>query len=200
MSDLILCGKGRSAAEAVKQRQAMPAAEVWTLNDAAAEGSSLHFDVHQDKRFWGRYDEVSCGWCVSPFAVVTELRPRMNRFPLHECHQAFGHAYFECSLDYMLALALLQKRRRQKDWRRIWLPGCDMRDGRHFTFRPGTHFWLGMAAGMGIGLEIPRSSLLLKRVVDMPPVPHGDPEFPHAYGQVVESTGPLAGIYGWGRD
>lgn len=47
----------------------------------------------------------------------------------------------------MLAMALLMQRRGQKRWTRIHLPGFDMRDGRHYTFRPGASFWLGVAGG-----------------------------------------------------
>lgn len=50
---------------------------------------------------------------------------------------------------------------------------------------------------MGVDVNIPRSSTLLRRVVDQPPHLHGDPEFPHAYGQSAESTTAVAEQYGW---
>lgn len=197
MSDLIILGKGPTAVFADDYLKAVKGAELWTLNEVVHPAAALHFDIHEDRRFWQSYDDISCGWCVSPFAPVTAMKPRMARFPLLECFQAFGSAYFECSIDYMLALALLRKLRGQKAWKRIWLPGCDMADGRHFGFRAGTHFWLGLARGLGVELKIPGPSMLLKRIVTMPPCAHGDPEFPHAYGQLPESTAPLAVKYGW---
>lgn len=195
--ELILIGKGESRSWYDEWRKLAPEAEVWTLNGEALPESSLHFDVHEDRRFWGGYGETTCRWIVSPFAPPGVLEPRMHVFPLKECRRVFGYAYFECTLDYMLALALLRMKRGQDRWERIWLPGFDMADGRHYTFRPGAHFWLGVARGMNIGLKLPASSMLLRRIVDFPPTPHGDPNFLHAYGQTVASTGPVAADYGW---
>lgn len=195
--DLFILGKGPSASFYDAWKKVPKEAALWTLNEAHREESELHFDVHEDRRFWKHYEEARCRWVVSPFAKPSELHPRMSVFPLKECRREFGAAYFECSIDYMLALAVLQRKRGQVRWTRIWLPGCDMGDPVHYTYRPGSHFWLGVATGMGIEVKLPCSSLLLKRVVDFPATPHGDPEFPHAYGQTRESTAAVAGTYGW---
>lgn len=197
-NELILLGKGHSAGWLGEYWKHAKRPELWTLNDVVDARSAWHFDVHEDRRFARLYEEIARpGWVCSPFARVTELRPREARFPLREVYDTFGAAYFECTLDYMLALALLMQKRRQKRWDRIYLPGFDMRDGRHYTFRPGASYWLGVASGMGIALKIPRGSTLLKRVVDQVGGPHGDPHYPHAYGQSRASTEPLAEAYGW---
>jgi hypothetical protein len=195
IADLMILGKGGSASWRDAWIESAPEAETWTINDVVLEGAARHFDVHEDRRFWDQHGKVRCPWVVSPFAL--DAPEGMTPFPLEQIYDVFGTAYYECTVDFMLALAAYKLRIGEASWRHVWLPGCDMADGRHYTFRPGAHFWLGVLKGMGIRVSIPRPSMLLKRVVDFPPTPHGDPQFPHCYGQSRESTAPLVAAYGW---
>jgi hypothetical protein len=205
---LIILGKGSSRTRLNAYRAAHPAAQLWTLNnffpagddplmhgfDLAAE-TDLHFDVHYDQRFWCDMDKIPSKWVVSPFRESPDPS-RIRPFPLDQAFESFGHAYFESSLCYMLALAAMLRDACTSSFSTICLPGVDMEDPTHFAYRYGLHFWLGILRGQGVTLEIPNESACLQRYAGARSV-DTEPEFPHIYGQPWSVTSPLKAKYGW---
>lgn len=203
---LLMLGKGPSRKALPAMLAAYPGAILWTLNNYFPEGKDpeipgfvierethLHFDVHHDQRFWKEFNEVRAGIC-SPFRVPPA--PHVQPFPLELVFETFGHAYFESSFDYMVALALLRHVRGEQPLARICTPGACMLDPTHFAYRFGLHFWLGVARGLGIALEIPEPTAVLQRKTNAR-VCSTDDEFPHLYGQPWSVSEPHARHYGW---
>ncbi len=201
---LILLGKSPLRDRLAAVRAAHPRHTVWTLNDlapcpteraAVAAMSSLHFEIHAAPSTPRHLlDAVRCPIITSPF--VGPRDPRDERFPLELVRRTFGHAYFESTLDYMLALALLRQCTGTHWLERICLVGMEFADPEHFARRAGAHFWLGVAIGAGIQIEQAPESLLLQRALGMKPRQIEDAE-PHAYGQPYEATQPLATTFHW---
>ena len=212
-STVIVLGKGPTRDRLEHYRSTFPDHELWTLNNFMGDGedgllldldwrneSDTHFDVHHDKRFHSyaeEFGEQLQNFFISPFLSPTH--PRMHPFPLHQIFNAFGFAYFESSFDYMLAMIAFSNWSQPHKRRRyacLCLPGCDMSDPTHFTYRFGSHFWLGILVAQGVRLELPRHSWQLKRRADQR-VLETDHEFPHAYGQPWDVTEPHAETYHW---
>lgn len=203
---LILLGKGpsRKALPALRERHS--GAALWTLNNFfpagedpeifgfdVAAATDLHFDVHHDQRFWPVFPSVRAAIC-SPF-----LEPparNVTAFPIDDVFEEFGLAYFESSFDYMVALACLRHARGEQRLERLCIPGACMLDPTHFAYRFGLHFWLGLARGLGIAIEIPSPTAVLQRKTNARICPTDD-EFPHLYGQPWSVSEPHAKRFGW---
>lgn len=212
---LIILGKGPCRGELKGMLEQWPNAEIWTLNNFFAQKqdpklpwfgpamSHRHFDIHHDQRFWDERHKLrgDCPFVVSPFRQPID--DRMERFPLDDIAATFGTpVYMECTLCYMLALACLHVAEwsdgkwTNGSWTRIALPGCDMGDATHFAYRFGTHYWLGIARGLGLDIELTRSSHLLRRYAHLRSE-RTEEIFHHIYGQPWDVTEPVAAKYGW---
>jgi len=78
-------------------------------------------------------------------------------FPLEEICEKFNNHYFSNTINYMIAYALY------KGYKKLRLYGID--HIRHETYtmeRSGVEFWLGIAVGMGVEVEIAEGSALLQ--------------------------------------
>lgn len=212
---VIIQGKGPSRGAVVSWLQEWQgSADLWTLNNFYAEGfdrdprvpvrlegfTVRHYDVHWDQRFWPILRELRAArpgveLVVSPFRAVEGFAEGFQPFPLHAVFQAFGRAYFECSFCFMLADLAMQVRGGRRV-RELAIPGCDMSDPTHFSYRFGSHFWLGVLSGLGVKIHVERGAAMLQRVATMPAV-ETEWEFPHIYGQPEEVSGPWKELYGW---
>lgn len=207
---LIMLGKADSRTALLPLLAQHPDAELWTLNDfyprhRLAELRDLdlraravrHFEIHHPDCNLDEPDYAGFSGTVMISPFVWSSHPQEKPFPIYRVHEEFGHAYFESTIDYMLALALLLHRRGEQKLERICLPGVEMSDPAHFALRSGCNFWLGIAVGMGIEIVRPAASTMLKVQVDMQG--RRDPAdcFPHAYGQPWHITEPHAKALGW---
>lgn len=85
--------------------------------------------------------------------------PSSIAYPLQEVSNFFGVDYFGHSIDYMLALAIYQ------GYDVINTYGLVMSQGSKYTFeKPSTTFWIGMALGRGIEVNIYGDSSLLSTI------------------------------------
>ena len=82
--------------------------------------------------------------------------PASVKYPKNEVIQEFG-AFFNCSMDWMLALAIYE------NYKEIHLYGCEMARGSRYEYqRESFSWWCGIAYGRRIKLYIPEESDLLK--------------------------------------
>lgn len=85
-----------------------------------------------------------------------DIVPKSVPYPLEEITAKFGR-YFTNSVSYMIALAILQ------GYREIGCWGVDMATATEYgPQRPSCEFFLGIAAGLGIKITIPKQADLLK--------------------------------------
>ena len=158
--------------------------EIWGLNDlykhiprydrwfqfhTANEVERTHIENPEVRDSWethvGVLKAMSC-----PVYMQTEHpeMPHSVKYPLDEILEHFGGCfvdpddakYFNNSISYMIALAIYE------GFDEIHVYGVDMstlmEDGEYAHQRPSCEFWLGMAAGKGIKLYIPKEADLLK--------------------------------------
>ena len=85
-----------------------------------------------------------------------DIIPKSEPYPLQKIIETFGN-YFTNSVSYMIALAIYQNATE------IGCYGVDMATGSEYgPQRPSCEFFLGVAAGMGIKITIPKVADLLK--------------------------------------
>ena len=96
---------------------------------------------------WGHYDDI----------------PNSVRFPKDEIMRwleskvFYGSGYFNNSISWMVALAMME------GFKHIAIYGVDMATGDEWGHqKPSCEYFIGLAEGMGIKVEIPDSSELLK--------------------------------------
>lgn len=86
----------------------------------------------------------------------TDLIPTATPFPFDRAVETFG-SYFESTIGYMLALAILE------GYQEIALFGVDMAPGTVYeAHRNSTEYLIGWARGRGIDVFVPQRSFLLK--------------------------------------
>lgn len=117
--------------------------------------------------------EKDCEWCKDGIYEVPETRkglmiymqeafeyiPGAVKFPMQELTNAFlkrlGRPYFTSSPAFMLALAL------GMGYKTIGLYGFEMGTDTEYHYqRPCFEYWMGLAEGHGVNIELPKSSNL----------------------------------------
>lgn len=84
---------------------------------------------------------------VAPFKY--EEIPLSEAFPLKECIKAFGLPYFNNTIAYMIAYALL------KGAKEIDIYGVNQRSSSEYFYeKAGVEYWLGVANGLGVKITI----------------------------------------------
>lgn len=157
MNPVCLVGLGTSAGDAPWDRDGW---DMWTMaTNPWTPHSDLIFEIH-DPWEWYPYelDARRLNEMGSP-VMLQYAMPEVHRgivYPLGEVI-AVGRDYFGSSLAYMLGLAVLEGRPK------IALMGYDMggQDG-YAHQRCNAEYWLGVAEGRGIGIEILPGSRLLR--------------------------------------
>ena len=120
---------------------------MWTLNQYMDQRASLHYDIHEHRRHWVRYDAIEAPWIVSPFIPFVDLKPRMQRFELSIILYYFGAP--DCpvplasSVDYLLARAVWLHDLQELTLGAVYLPGIDLVEESHARYLPGAMFWTG---------------------------------------------------------
>jgi len=88
--------------------------------------------------------------------------PLSQEYPLKEVANRFKVAYFANTICYMIALAIYE------GYEQIHLWGVSqMGTHEYLTEKACTEFWLGLAAGLGIDVQIHGLSALLKNQCDI---------------------------------
>ena len=86
--------------------------------------------------------------------------PSSEAYPLDEIIEKFGVCYFTSTIDYMIAYAL------NEGAKEINLYGINMSVKSEYAYeKPGAEFWIGMAMGMGVkvNLQTEHTSLMKSR-------------------------------------
>lgn len=158
--------------------------EIWGLNDlykhiprydrwfqlhTANEVERRHFESVESRDNWETHLE-----CLKQMTCPVYLQeyhpeiPHSIKYPLEDILAHFGRcfvepdhaAYFTNSVSYMIALAIYE------GFEELHIYGVDMAtsfiDNEYSHQRPSCEFWLGMAAGRGMKLHIPKETDLLK--------------------------------------
>ena len=141
--------------------------ETWGLSWAKNYGLTRYFEIHDvwrdcHKKYGndgkGYYDE-------NPVDVLNDLPnvylpeedngiPRGERYPIEAVIAEVGN-YLECSISFMLALAILER------VPTIGLYGVSGDDG-YSSQRPNIEYLIGFARGVGINVHIGAGSCLLR--------------------------------------
>lgn len=149
--ELIILGKGPS-------RKHCPFdAEVWGVNNVYETVSC--WDRTQVTKLFA-FDYVSDmikGMRATGIPIVGWQYYADEKYPLDEIVSKFGVDYFTNSISYMVAMAIY------KGYEKIRLYGVDQRSGAEYiNEKSGVEFWIGVAIGHGINVEISSGSHLLK--------------------------------------
>ncbi len=86
--------------------------------------------------------------------------PRSKLFPFKAIMKKYGE-YFGCSFAWMIAHALYEHEQ-GKEIDTIGFYGVELGGLEYFRQRPSTEYFIGKAEGMGIKIDIPSTSQLLK--------------------------------------
>ncbi len=137
-----------------------PSWEIWVLNGAIQD---MHrwdavFDLHEvdsmepDYRNWLMKQEKPVY-----LKAYTELKPDAVIFPKDDILESFPGSYYTNTVSWLLAYAITQRPQAVGLW------GINMaHDTEYGTQRPSVEYFLGVAAGLGIEVQIPVASDLLK--------------------------------------
>lgn len=144
--------------------------EIWGLSDCWRYVPRLtrSFEIHDYETGKHRWKKEYTDWLAKNQKMVWihaphEDLPDANIFPFAKLLEEF-HPYFTNSVSWMLALAMLE------GCSEIGLFGVDMaqsdpatgRNGEYEHQRPSCEYFIGLAQGMGIKVNIPPQSDLLK--------------------------------------
>ena len=141
-----------------------PDTEIWAVSSIIKLWAKLmplvdvFFELHEN---FEQLRPEFLPWAIEnqPKIYMCEEHPDLDNsiaYPREQMEKQFAR-YFTSSVAYMLALAISEI----PDC--IGIYGVDMATaGEYYDQRPCCEFFLGVAAGMGIDVEIPKSSALLK--------------------------------------
>ncbi len=100
-------------------------------------------------------------WLAQLQIPLYQFEPRWRhsrKFPLDDVIAVTSYDYFSCTYCYQVALAIYEGATK------IGIYGADMLTGREALYeRPVLEFWLGLAAGRGIEVEVGASTRGLQR-------------------------------------
>lgn len=167
-----------------------PEIELWSMNEAHAftwmTRATRWFQVHHTKYYTrdiakrgvrGHYDWLRRNeWGIPIYMQYHHDEiPNSVAYPIHEVWTRFfknirvgNHMpkNFYSSLDYMIAIAMLEGRRgikKEKRFNRIEIYGFEMSaDSEYVEQRASANFWIGYAAASGVELWMPEGCQLLK--------------------------------------
>jgi hypothetical protein len=188
---LILLGKGSSSVRRDELLASHPEAEIWCINGTHCDRAQLQFEIHHPEPLSHLMPAVPV--VVSPFAARAGDR---IPFPLEQACRR-GRPYFESTVDYMLAHALLEHEEAAMGrFSRVILCGIDLATSSHWRYRAGASYWCGVLDGARLPVEVqPESSLLKRRVA--PNTRELDPLHPHLYGQPAALSAPWLRAHGY---
>lgn len=164
---LLIVGKGGSKDKAydtmVERGNNIP---VWTLNDnytnPMSEIEQLHFEIHDPVHFTNNEIIANYKAHVENFNETKLQIVRHSDYPMEEIINHFGVNYLANCIAYQLALAIYLK------YDKIIMVGID-----HFlnptlgaNERKCVEFWIGVAIGRDISVQLASTSTLFKRETD----------------------------------
>jgi len=152
---IIGCGAGRDNAPYDDKEW-----ECWGLNEVDQKRADRWFEIHE--LYASSEKEVEwlkkCKQPIYMIKVYPEI-PMSVSYPLVEVTIGMGSpTYFTCTFAYQIALAIYEK------FEVIGMFGVNLPYGsprERLIETPCTEFWLGVAAGMGIEIQIPPDEYLL---------------------------------------
>jgi len=145
-----------------------PEWEIWTLGWDACTRSELLFEVHP-RWHWEGKDRADYYKTVSKPVYMMEHHediPTCIKYPLDEVGEIVGmnnegKPYLECSISYMLGIALKSHIENQ-DIARVGIWGVDLRGGTEWIYQKANlNYLVGLARGLGMKVFIPKESGLL---------------------------------------
>ena len=139
-----------------------PQDNCWGLNDfLTVRKVDLLFDMHnlprvlsgKDKLERRTIDQVRAGLVLAnqTSTPVYSLDTWFEclKYPLEEIVERFKSDYFSCSVSYAIAFALFE------NYKKINLYGIALGIGSEYSFqKPSVEFWIGMAKGTGVEVNI----------------------------------------------
>lgn len=151
---IIGCGTGRDNAPYDDKEW-----ECWGLNEVDQVRADRWFEMHE--LYASNEKEVE--WlkkCKKPIYMIKKYPeiPMSVNFPLVEIIAKFGSMYFTCTFAYQIALAIYE------NFEVIGLFGVNLPYGsprERLIETPCTEYWLGIAMGMDIEIQIPSDEYLL---------------------------------------
>jgi len=140
--------------------------EIWGLNELYVfdiKRANRWFDIHtptvskeDTKRVGNHWERMAALPCTVYMQDHYDEVPNSVKYPLDEMIAMFGN-YFTNTISYMIAMAIAE------GYTDIALYGVDMaHDTEYFCQRPSCEYFIGIAIGKGIRVEIPQAADLMK--------------------------------------
>jgi len=167
-SKVYLVGYAQSTRHLLPQDD--PDAEYWTMNELykhfQIKRVDRHFQLHpyfNFSRLANQNDPQHWEWLQQEHDFPIYMHqaykevPASIKYPLEEVISFIGRRYFRSTASYMLALAMYE------GFKHIGLYGVDMRSDTEYWYQKANmEHLLGKAEGLGIHIEIPEQSSLLR--------------------------------------
>lgn len=155
MEEVILLGRGPS------WKQCPYDAEVWAASTVLLD-SEIRFERISKVFAFDPLSAPDIGRSVElakehSIPVVSDKDYATERYPSREIEDKYVFLYFNNTISYMLGMAIYQ------GYKKIRLFGVDQGpQWKYLANKPYVMFWMGVAVGQGIEVEISRNCLLLE--------------------------------------
>lgn len=170
---IAIIGKAPSSRDLAPYKD--PEWEIWSLGDnwRNIPRWDRWFELHDLREGVKRWPKEHVEWIKAcPELWVAHPHPDLPQAKLYPKDEVLSRffRYFNNSISWMIALAMLERATGVRNVTDIGLWGVDMavsdpalgNNGEYEHQRPSCEFYIGMAAGMGIKMHIPEQSDLLK--------------------------------------
>lgn len=142
-----------------------PKWEIWGLNQIYRFifRFDRHFEIHHDWLYDQVRDTNYQQWlaeCPRPVYMIQHHQEISNsvRFPIERAIEITGRDYFQSTISYEIALAILE------GFEEIGIWGVDLIVGQEYEYQKANcEYWLAIAESQGIKVTIPKESALLKQ-------------------------------------
>ena len=124
--------------------------ESWGINTVILRRPlDVMFEMHEDcdcpKSYQKAVETKTPSYSLEEYEVEGL---KFKKYPIREILDEFKQTLFDCSFDYMLALAIYKK------YEQIDVYGIDLFRNESWSYqRPSVEFWRGIAVGRGIDIQ-----------------------------------------------
>ena len=144
-----------------------PGTEIWCINRSfrGQEDCDRVYMMDRIEHFWPsehrKQQFLTAVNALTCRVIMKDLRPevpRAERFPIEDLLSRLPYPFFTCTLAYMIAQAIRERFDRIVMHRIYVLP----QSTEYFEQLPCIDFWLGVAIGQGIKVDVSQDSDLLR--------------------------------------
>lgn len=140
---MVIIGKARGWEDAPEE------GECWGITQLILRRNVTRVIDMNDYSLWGKKEAEEAARARQRAMDLDVPYIDLESYPLQEVIKFFGTDYFNSTVDYAIALAVYE------DFKKIDLYGMNMTAGSEYLHqKPGIEFWVGIAKGKGIEVNI----------------------------------------------